>query len=133
MIFNQIIIATSRDSTSSFSTPYSSSPPSATSSPRPSSSRLLPAQVSPNTRPSLSDSEPLWIYLGSHALTPSAWGEWLPTSTWFTPALKIENFELGVLIPFRPIYQSELTGDSKRREEFRSAMRWRSPIESYDS
>ena len=33
-----------------------------------------------------------WCYLGSHDLTAAAWGEWLPTSTWFTPSLKVTAF-----------------------------------------
>ena len=39
-----------------------------------------------------------WCYLGSHDLTAAAWGEWLPTSTWFTPSLKVYplNFVLEV-------------------------------------
>jgi len=40
-----------------------------------------------------------WAYMGSHNFSASAWGDWTPTSTWFTPVLHVKNFELGIVFP----------------------------------
>ncbi|GAA5839244.1 hypothetical protein JCM5353_008547 [Sporobolomyces roseus] len=47
-----------------------------------------------------------YVYIGSHNLTPSAWGQLQTGST--TPSLNINNYELGIILPIR----------EKSKEEF---------------
>ena len=67
-----------------------------------------------------------WIYMGSHNLTQAAWGNISSASASTLPQLTCQNWELGLVLPFR---RRDLKADST--SDAAKIVTWKRPVEKY--
>lgn len=67
-----------------------------------------------------------WIYMGSHNLTQAAWGNISSASASAPPQLTCQNWELGLVLPFR---RRDLKADAT--SDAAKIVTWKRPVEKY--